>query len=70
MAFDAFINIDDIEGESTDDQHTGWIEVLDCSVGIRARAKIIPHFMHPCFRPSWLARRIQNPRNSSLFLRF
>jgi type VI secretion system secreted protein Hcp len=37
MAFDAFINIDDIEGESTDDQHPGWIEVLDCSVGIKQK---------------------------------
>jgi type VI secretion system secreted protein Hcp len=37
MAFDAFINIDDIEGESTDDQHPGWIEVLDCSVGLKQK---------------------------------
>jgi type VI secretion system secreted protein Hcp len=28
MAFDAFIIIDGIEGESTDDKHRGWIEVL------------------------------------------
>ena len=27
MAFDAFIKIDGIEGESTDDKHTGWIEI-------------------------------------------
>ncbi len=27
MAFDAFINIDGIEGESTDDAHKGWIEI-------------------------------------------
>lgn len=30
MAFDAFIKIDSIEGESTDDRHQGWIEVLFC----------------------------------------
>jgi type VI secretion system secreted protein Hcp len=28
MAFDAFIKIDGIEGESTDDKHPGWIEAL------------------------------------------
>jgi type VI secretion system secreted protein Hcp len=28
MAFDTFIKIDGIEGESTDDKHQGWIEVL------------------------------------------
>ena len=28
MAFDAFIKIDGIEGESTDDQHPGWIEII------------------------------------------
>jgi type VI secretion system secreted protein Hcp len=27
MAFDAFIKIDGIEGESTDDEHKGWIEI-------------------------------------------
>jgi type VI secretion system secreted protein Hcp len=37
MAFDAFIKIDDIEGESTDDKHQGWIEVLDCGVGIKQK---------------------------------
>jgi type VI secretion system secreted protein Hcp len=30
MVFDAFIKIDSIEGESTDDKHQGWIEVLFC----------------------------------------
>jgi len=34
MAFDAFINIDGIEGESTDDRHSGWIEVLSCDVKV------------------------------------
>lgn len=28
MAFDAFVRIDGIEGESTDDKHQGWIEIL------------------------------------------
>lgn len=28
MSFDGFIKIDGIEGESTDDQHQGWIEAL------------------------------------------
>jgi len=37
MAFDAFIKIDDIEGESTDDKYPGWIEVLDCGVGIKQK---------------------------------
>jgi type VI secretion system secreted protein Hcp len=27
MAFDAFVKIDGIEGESTDDMHQGWIEI-------------------------------------------
>jgi type VI secretion system secreted protein Hcp len=34
MAFDAFIKIDGIEGESTDDQHQSWIEVLHHQMGI------------------------------------
>jgi type VI secretion system secreted protein Hcp len=28
MAFDAFISIDGIDGESTDDKHQGWSEIL------------------------------------------
>ena len=28
MAFDAFLKIDGIEGESTDSHHGGWIEIL------------------------------------------
>ena len=28
MAFDAFVKIDGIEGESTDDRHPGWIEIV------------------------------------------
>ena len=33
MAFDAFIKIDGIEGESTDDKHPGWIEILSFGSG-------------------------------------
>jgi len=28
MAFDTFVKIDGIEGESTDEKHQGWIEAL------------------------------------------
>jgi len=34
MAFDAFISVDGIEGESTDDKHSGWIEVPSCDVRV------------------------------------
>ena len=34
MAFDAFIRIDGIEGESTDSKHSGWIEVNGCDMEI------------------------------------
>jgi type VI secretion system secreted protein Hcp len=34
MAFDAFIKIDGIDGESTDDKHAGWIEVLSCDAKV------------------------------------
>ncbi len=34
MAFDAFLKIDGIPGESTDDKHKDWIEVLSYSTGI------------------------------------
>jgi type VI secretion system secreted protein Hcp len=33
MAFDAFIKIDGIEGESTDDKHPGWIEIQSFGSG-------------------------------------
>jgi type VI secretion system secreted protein Hcp len=33
MAFDAFVIIDGIEGESTDDKHRGWIEILSFGNG-------------------------------------
>jgi len=38
MAFDAFIKIDGIEGESSDDRHTGWIEVIRYGWGIKQKA--------------------------------
>jgi type VI secretion system secreted protein Hcp len=38
MAFDAFIKIDGIEGESTDDKHAAWIEALSFNSGVNQRA--------------------------------
>lgn len=37
MAFDAFMHISSIEGESKDDRHKGWIEVLAYGLGARQR---------------------------------
>jgi type VI secretion system secreted protein Hcp len=34
MAFDAFLKIDGIDGESTDDKHKEWIEILSYSHGV------------------------------------
>jgi type VI secretion system secreted protein Hcp len=34
MAFDAFIKIDGIDGESTDDKHAGWIEMISYNAGL------------------------------------
>ena len=34
MAFDAFLKIDGIPGESTDDKHKDWIEILSYSHGL------------------------------------
>jgi type VI secretion system secreted protein Hcp len=34
MAFDAFIKLDGIPGESSDDKHKDWIEVLSYSHGV------------------------------------
>jgi len=34
MAFDAFLKIEGIPGESTDDKHKDWIEVLSYSWGV------------------------------------
>lgn len=35
MAFDAFILIDGISGECTDEKHTGWIEVIRYGIDIK-----------------------------------
>jgi type VI secretion system secreted protein Hcp len=34
MAFDAFLKIDGIPGESTDDKHKDWVEILSYSHGL------------------------------------
>lgn len=34
MAFDCFLKIDDVEGESSDEKHKDWIEILSLSHGI------------------------------------
>jgi type VI secretion system secreted protein Hcp len=34
MPFDAFLKIDSIPGESTDDKHKDWIEILSYSSGV------------------------------------
>ncbi len=33
--YDYFIKVDNIEGESTDDKHHGWIEVLRYGIGVK-----------------------------------
>jgi type VI secretion system secreted protein Hcp len=38
MAFDAFIKIDGIEGESTDGKHSNWIEMISFSCGVDQKA--------------------------------
>lgn len=38
MAFDAFIQIDGIEGESTDDKHSSWIEITSFDSGLAQRS--------------------------------
>ena len=35
MAFDAFIKIDGIDGESTDEKHSDWIEVIKFGPGVK-----------------------------------
>lgn len=35
MALDGFVKIDGIEGESTDDKHVGWIEIIRYGIGIK-----------------------------------
>lgn len=34
MAFDAFVKLDGIEGESTDSKHSSWIEITSCDMEI------------------------------------
>jgi type VI secretion system secreted protein Hcp len=38
MAFDSFLKIDGIPGESTDDKHKDWIEILSFSQGVSQTA--------------------------------
>ncbi len=38
MAFDAFLKIDGIPGESTDDKHKDWIEITSYSQAIHQPA--------------------------------
>lgn len=38
MAFDAFLKIEGIPGESTDDKHKDWIEILSFNYGVTQRA--------------------------------
>lgn len=40
MATDAFLNIDGIKGESTDENHKQWIEVLSYSLGMSQPASM------------------------------
>ena len=42
MAFDAFIRIDGIEGESSDREYRGWIEIMDFGLGVQQRPLPIP----------------------------
>ncbi len=35
MPFDCFLKIDNIEGESSDSKHQGWIEVLRYGIGVK-----------------------------------
>ena len=37
MAFDGFIRIKDIDGESTDEKHEGWIEMLSFGHGLNQK---------------------------------
>ena len=34
MAFDGFLKLKDIDGESSDAKHQGWIEIIDCTMEI------------------------------------
>lgn len=41
MAFDAFLKIDTVPGESTDDKHSEWIECLSYSHGVSQPGTIL-----------------------------
>ena|SRR5215469_5679522 len=41
MAFDAFMKISTIPGESTDDQHKDWIELLSFSWGVQQPKSVV-----------------------------
>ena len=62
MAFDTFLKISTIPGESTDDKHKDWIEILSFSTGLdqpasgsvssggarsAERVPALPHRSHP-----------------------
>ncbi len=40
MAFDAFLKVGDIEGESSDRAHKGWIEIQTFAWGVRQAAAV------------------------------
>ncbi len=42
MSFDAFVKIDGIEGESTDSNHSGWIEALSYKAGVSQKVSVTP----------------------------
>jgi len=41
LAFDMFLKIDAIPGESTDDKHKDWIEILSYSHGVSQPARVV-----------------------------
>jgi type VI secretion system secreted protein Hcp len=41
LAFDGFLKIDSIPGESTDDKHKDWIEILSFSHGVSQPATVV-----------------------------
>ncbi|HKF55840.1 MAG TPA: type VI secretion system tube protein Hcp [Blastocatellia bacterium] len=41
MAFDAFMKISTVQGESTDDQHKDWIELLSFSLGVNQPNSVV-----------------------------
>jgi type VI secretion system secreted protein Hcp len=41
LAFDMFLKIDEIPGESTDDKHKEWIEILSYSHGVSQPSRVV-----------------------------